>query len=545
MTASLPHPSAWPDSAEAFDYVVVGGGTAGCALAARLSEDGRRSVILLEAGGDRHSLAVSVPAAFGRTWHDRRFNWAFRTEPEETTGNRAIAVPRGRSLGGSTLINGMIWVRGQPQDFDGWAQAGARGWSFADVLPYFRRIEAYSGGETELRGRDGPVTVVDVPLRHEIPDAFLRAAEQAGYPRNPDYNGREQEGFSYYQANQRRGRRWSAFHAYLKPALGRSNLCVRTDAQAVGIEIRDGRAAAVRYLAGGVENRVAARAEIVLAAGAIQTPHLLELSGIGRPEVLQAAGIQPVLAAPGVGRNYQDHFATRMNWRVTRPITLNEMTRGRHLLRALAQYALSGSGVLAYGTGIAGGFVRTRPGLETPDIQYFFVHASYANAADRVLDRAPGMTIGVTQLRPGSRGTIHVASPDPLVPPAIRPNFLSDPADGECLAEGMRIARRIMAQPAMDPYRAHEMNPGEGVQSDAEWLDYSRRTGQTIYHPVGTCRMGEDPEAVVDSALRLRELRGLRIADASVMPRIVSANTQAAVFMIAEKAADLIRRDHA
>ena len=528
---------------ETFDYVIVGGGTAGCILAARLSEDPRTRVLLLEAGGSRHSLWVGIPAGFAKTWRDPRFNWAFQTEPEENTGRRAIAVPRGRSLGGSTLINGGIFVRGQPADYDGWAQAGATGWGFDDVLPYFKRLERFrDGGDDALRGRDGPLDVVRVKLRHPLPEAFIAAAEQAGLPRNPDYNGRDQEGFGYYQVAQRRGRRWSAYDAYLKPALNRPNLVVRTHAQALRLELEGRRARGVAYRIGSETCRVEARREVVLAAGAVQSPHLLELSGIGDPEVLARAGLSVVHALPGVGRNYQDHFATRMNWRVTMPITLNEITRGWRLGVEVLKYALRREGVLALATGLAHGFVKTRPGLIGPDVQYFFVHGSYANAADRVLDREPGMTIGVTQLRPQSRGSIHVKSPDPLDPPAIRPNFLADPIDQDALVDGMRIARRIMEQPAMDPYRAYELNPGPDVATDAAWLAFARSTGQTIYHPVGTCAMGRGPDAVVDPALRVFGLDGLRIADASVMPAIVSANTQAAVMMIAEKAADLIRQ---
>lgn len=531
---------------EAFDYVIVGGGAAGCVLAARLSEDPRVSVVLLEAGGTPRSPWIEIPAAFGKTWKDPRFNWNFATQPEPGTHDRRIAVPRGKSLGGSTLINGSIFVRGQAQDYDGWAQSGARGWSFEEVLPYFRRLERFIDDTPDaLRGRDGPLDVVRVRERHPLLDAFIEAGIEAGHPRNPDYNGTSQEGFGYYQVTQRAGRRWSAYRAYLEPAMRRPNLTVRTHAQAMRVLIEDGRAAGIVYRRAGRDETLRAKAEVVLAAGAVQTPQLLELSGIGDGKLLSRHGIEVVLDAPGVGANYQDHFATRMNWRVTKPITLNEQTRGWRLALAVADYILRRRGILTLATGLAHGFVRTRPECETPDIQYFFVHASYADAADRKLDREPGMTIGVTQLRPQSRGSIHIGSPDPFAMPEIRPNFLADPQDQDCLVAGMHMAREIMSQAPMEAFRGAELNPGPAVASDADLLDFARRTGQTIYHPIGTCAMGSGPEAVVDPQLRLRGIRGLRVADASVMPRIVSANTMAAVMMIAERASDLIHEERA
>ncbi|HWL81001.1 MAG TPA: choline dehydrogenase [Roseomonas sp.] len=526
---------------ESFDYVIVGGGTAGCVLANRLSEDPRNSVLLMEAGGQDKGFWIPIPAGFSKLLVNERFNWRFETDPEPGTLNRRIVVPRGKGLGGSTLINGMIFVRGQAMDFDGWAQLGNRGWSYADVLPYFRKLERFEDGASEWRGGDGPMSVVRVAERNPLAEAFIGAGEQAGFPRNPDYNGADQEGFGYYQVNQKNGRRWSAAEAYLRPVLSRPNLTVWTEVHATRLMLEGRRVTGVVYRQGDAEKQVAARGEVILAAGAVQSPHLMELSGIGNPEVLAAAGVPVAHALPGVGRNYRDHFCTRMNWRVTQPITLNEMTRGWRLAKAVAQYFLTRKGILTLGTGLAHGFVRTRPELATPDVQYFFMHASYANAADRVLDKLPGMTIGVTQLRPESRGTIHLRSPDPRQPPAIRPNFLASPLDQETMVRGMQVARRIMAQPAIAPFVEQELSPGGEVQTDAQWLDFARRNGQTIYHPVGTCSMGQGPEAVVDDQLRVHGLQGLRVVDASVMPTEVSGNTQAAVLMIAEKGADLIR----
>ncbi|MFC6490774.1 GMC family oxidoreductase [Nitratireductor sp. GCM10026969] len=529
--------------AATFDYVIVGGGTAGCVLANRLTASGRHSVLLLEAGGEGRGFWIPIPAGFNKLLTDPRHNWRFATEPEPATNNRVIAVPRGKGLGGSTLINGMIYIRGQQQDYDRWAQLGCTGWSFEDVLPYFRRVENFDGPEDAYRGTGGPLPVTVVRERPEIAEAFIAAAEAAGHSRNPDYNGRTQDGFGYYQVNQRDGRRVSAADAYLKPARRRLNLRVETHARAVKLVFADGRVQGVMVRTRSGERLFRARREVVLTAGAVQTPQLLELSGIGVPAVLQAAGIPVRHALPGVGENYLDHFCTRMNWRVRLPVTLNEATRGWRLLSSVAQYFATRQGILTLGTGLVHGFVRTRPGLDGPDVQYFFMHASYANAAERRLDRHPGMTIGVTQLRPESRGSIHIKAPGPDTPPAIRPNFLAAEEDRRSMIEGMKCARRIVEQAPMNRYRGPEMSPGPACRTDEDWLAFARDNGQTIYHVAGTCRMGADAEAVVDPRLRVRGLAGLRVADASVMPAIISGNIQAAVFMIAEKAADLILED--
>ncbi len=526
-----------------FDYVVVGGGTAGCVLANRLSADGRSRVLLLEAGEAGRSPWIHIPAGFYKLLTNARYNWRFQTEPEPGTLDRVIAIPRGKGLGGSTLINGMIYVRGQRMDYDGWAQRGCGGWGFDDILPIFRRIEDFDGPADGLRGRGGPLPITEVSERPAIAEAFVRAAEVAGYARNPDYNGVGQDGFGYYQVNQRGGRRVSAAAAYLVPALRRANLKVVTGAHVTGIEFDGRRASGVRAKVNGADRLFGAAGEVVLAAGAVQSPHLLELSGVGDPSVLSKAGLATFHALPGVGANYLDHFCTRMSWRVSQPVTLNEMTRGWRLALAVAQYAATRRGVLSFGTGLVHGFVRTRDGLEGPDVQYFFMHASYANAAERKLDRQPGMTLGVTQLRPQSRGTIHVADPDPFRPPSIRPNFLSAEEDRRVMVEGMKIGRRIAEQAPLDPFRVSEISPGEGCRSDEDWLAFARANGQTIYHAGGTCAMGPPGRGVVDPRLRVQGLDGLRVVDASIMPTMVSGNTQAAVFMIAEKGAHMILED--
>lgn len=527
---------------EEYDYIIAGAGAAGCILASRLTESGQYRVLLLEAGRDTSSMWVSIPAGFSKLMVDSRFNWGFQTEPEENVLGRRIAVPRGKGLGGSTLINGMIYVRGQPQDYDAWFAAGATGWSYADVEPYFRKIENYPEGMSS-RGRNGPMHLKQVAERFPIADAFMKAAEQDGQRHNDDYNDQDQEGFGYYQVLQYSGRRWSVVDGYLKPAQARTNLKIESGAHVTGLTFEGRRCTGLSYRKNGRDVTVKANHETLLCLGSIQSPQLLELSGIGRPDVLTEQGIQVIHSLPGVGENYIEHFATRMSWRVKNTTTLNEMSRGVSLAGQVAKYYLQKKGILTLGTGLVHGFVKTAPDLATPDVQYFFVHASYANAANRILDKEPGMTIGVAQLRPESRGSIHIASPSPYEGPAIRPNFLDAQVDCDALVKGMQIARRIVSQPAMQHYVSHEMHPGGSVNTVDEWLDFARRTGQTIYHPIGTCRMGLNDGAVTDPRLRVHGVSGLRVVDASVMPLMVSGNTQAAVMMVAEKGADMILQD--
>ncbi len=528
---------------DTFDYIIVGGGNAGCVLANRLTASGKHTVALIEAGEDGQSHWVNIPAGFSKLLTNPRHNWRLVSEPEDGTMNREIAIPKGKGLGGSTLINGMIYVRGQPQDFDGWAQRGCTGWSFDDVLPYFKKIEDYDEADGPLRARGGPLPLTTVQERPAIGRAFIDAARAAGHPENDDYNGASQDGFGYYQVNQKDGRRVSAAAAYLDPVRKRANLTILTGAQASRILLEGRRATGVELRQRGQTRQLRASAEVILAAGAFHSPQLLELSGIGDPDVLRAAGVGVVHQTSGVGANYIDHYCTRMNWRVTQPVTLNEMTRGLSLVKSVLQYAATRKGILTYGTGLVHGFMRTRPDIEGPDVQLFFMHASYANAAERKLDKLPGMTIGVTQLRPESRGTIHISAPDVATPPIIRPNFLSAAEDRRCMVDGMKMTREVVAQTPMDPFRGAELSPGADCQTDDDWLQFARQNGQTIYHASGTCRMGTDANAVVDPALKVNGIEGLRVVDASIMPTIVSGNTQAAVFMIAEKGADLILQD--
>lgn len=527
-----------------YDFIIAGGGTAGCILANRLSADGKHRVLMLEAGQEARSMWISIPAGFSKLLVNPDYNWRFATEPEDNVYGRTIAVPRGKGVGGSTLINGMIYVRGQPQDYDAWEAAGATGWGYAQVERVFRKIENYeAGGDT--RGKNGPMHLEEVAERFPVSDAFLRAAQEDGQPLNADYNSGKQEGVGYYQVLQRRGRRWSVVDGYLKPAATRKNLRVECGAHVTRLVFEGKRCVGVTYRKNGQEHTVRAGRETILCMGAVQSPQLLELSGIGNPALLQSFNIPLVHAQPQVGENYIDHFATRMNWRVKGTVTLNEMSRGWRLAQQVARYYTRHTGILTLGTGLVHGFVKSAPDLPTPDVQFFFVHASYANAAERILDRQPGMTIGVAQLRPESLGSIHLKAPDPTAGPAIRPNFLSAQIDRDSLVGGMKVARRIVGQPAMQRYVESEISPGAAVESDEQWLDFARRNGQTIYHPIGTCRMGSDAAAVTDVRLRVNGVTGLRVVDASVMPKMVSGNTQAAVMMVAERGAELILEDAA
>jgi choline dehydrogenase len=529
------------DGAESWDFVIVGAGSAGCVLANRLSADGRHRVLLLEAGGRDWNPWIHIPLGYGKLFTDKRNNWGYQSAPEPHLDGRSIYNPRGRVLGGSSSINGLIYIRGQREDFDAWRDAGNIGWGWDDLLPYFKRAEDQARGADEWHGTGGPLAVTDPSEPHPLCDAFIEGAAELQIPRDADFNGASQEGVGYYQFTEKNGLRVSAARAYLNPAKKRTNLRVVTDALAARVVFEGRRAVAVEYRRGGVARTVRARREVILAAGAIATPPLLQRSGVGPADLLQRLGVAPVLVHEGVGRAYQDHLQTRVVLACTQRITLNDdMASPWRKLAIGLRYALRRKGPLTIGAGYAGGFVRTPVAQDDrPDMQIHFILFSLDKMGE-TLHRFPGFTISCCQLRPESRGEVMAESVDPAVPPMIRANFLAAERDRRTHVEGLRLLRRIMATPAMQPYVAGEYMPGPEVRTDEALLAYCRARGSTIYHPSCSCRMGGDALAVVDPCLKLRGLEGLRIVDASIMPSVVSGNTNAAVIAIAEKASDMI-----
>lgn len=531
----------------AFDFIVIGAGSAGSVLAARLSEDPQVRVLLLEAGGANTSVLVRMPAGVGTLIKQKsKHNWGFWSDPEPHMDNRRMWHPRGKGLGGSSAINGMVYIRGHARDYDQWRQMGLEGWSWADVLPYFRKAEDNCDGADAFHGAGGPLKVnwgenSDHPLYRGI----IEAGRQAGHKVTPDFNGADQEGFGRYQLTIHDGQRWSAARGYLAPIAGtRSNLSVVTGARVHRIVVENGRAVGVEYSLGQgkpVQSVLAGR-EVLLCAGAFQSPQILQLSGIGDPEALKAKGVAPVHALKGVGANLQDHLDVTLNWACTQPISLYNEIKGLRQLKVGLQYLLSGKGTGRQNGLEAGAFLKSRPDLDRPDLQIHFVIAIMQEHA-KVQAKRDGFTIHVCQLRPESRGQVSLSSADPYADPAILANFLAAEEDRRVVREGIRIARDVAGQQALTPYRGEEIWPGAHVQSDADIDAWVRAKGETIYHPVGTAKMGtrEDPMAVVDKDCKVIGLDGLRVIDASIMPTLIGGNTNAPTIMIAEKIADVIR----
>ena len=529
-----------------FDYIVVGAGAAGCVLANRLSASGKHSVAVLEAGGPDRNIFIKIPAGFNKTVYNPKLNWGYETAPGPHINNRTIPFPRGKVLGGSGSINGHLYVRGQSADYDMWGQLGCRGWSWDDVLPYFKRAETRGngGGDPAVRGDSGPLNIQDQRDPHALSDAFITANEALGLHRTPDYNSGDQEGSFLYQQMLKNGRRWSPVDAYLRPALQRSNVRLIQRALAERIVFEGRRAVGITYRPdGGPATTIRARRDVILSGGSINTPQLLQISGIGDPEWLAEIGVPVVHALPGVGKNLRDHYAARVSALVKGAGSLNERSHGLRLVGEVIRYAISRKGLLTASPSHAGGYLKTRPELATPDMQLYFAPASYAAGSYGTsdLDPLPGMTLGCSQLRPDSIGHLKALSADPMVKPEIQPNYLAVQSDRDALLAALKYLRRLLATSPLADFVDHENFPGPDVATDDALMAHARASGSTTYHPVGSCKLGTDPMAVVDPAtMRVIGVQGLRVADASLMPTMVSGNTYAATNMIAEKGSDLI-----
>jgi len=521
------------------DYVIVGAGSAGCVMAARLSEDPGTKVFLLEAGGPDRNPWIHIPLGYGKTIIDPKVNWCYETEPD--LNGRRFYWPRGKVLGGSSSINGLVYIRGQAQDFDHWRQLGNAGWSFDDVLPYFRKSEDKIGGGDALHGTGGPLAVSEVDDYDPISKAFIKSCLDLGFPSNPDFNGRVQEGAGYYHLTTRNGRRCSTAVGYLRPAMKRPNLQVVTHALSERIVVDGKRAVGVTYRRNGAVQTVRARREVIVCGGALNSPQLLLLSGIGPGAHLAEHGIAVQHDLPGVGQSMQDHFQARIVLKCRFPITVNDIMMSKiSMVKTGLDYLLRRKGPLTIAAAQAGLFARTRPELETPDVQFATVNFSADRPAEG-LHKFSGFSLVAYQLRPESRGELKLKSADPNVPPAMHPNYLATETDRQTIIDGLKLGRRLLGTPDMQHFIAGEYIPGEAVRTDDELLDYAKQYGGTVFHPTSTCKMGSDTMAVVDQELRVHGMEGLRVVDASIMPAVVSGNTNAATIMIAEKAADMVR----
>jgi choline dehydrogenase len=525
---------------DSFDYVIVGAGTAGCVLADRLSASGEHQVLVIEAGPRDRSPWIHIPIGYGKTMFDPRYNWGFYTEPEAELNGRKVYWPRGKVLGGSSSINGLIYIRGQAEDYDAWEQEGNPGWGWGDVLPLFRKIERNERGESTYHGGDGPLGTSDIHERPELMEAIIRAGNDIGLPTTDDFNGESQEGIGYYQLLTHNGFRSSTAVSYLKPAIGRPNLHVMTEAMVERVLFKGTTATGIRVIQKGVAKEVQATREVILSAGAIQSPQILELSGIGDPAVLQKLGIRVLQSLPGVGENLQDHLQFRLMFRCKKPITTNDTLRSWHGKLGMGlRYVFNRTGPMAVGINHVGAFARVLPESKTPDVQF---HVA-ALTADKVADKPhpwPGFTLSVCQLRPESRGSIHIRTGSVGDAPLINANYLTREADWRCAIEAVKYAQDMAYAPSLKDYTQSAYRPDRRLDSEDDIRTFCREHSTTIFHPVGTCKMGVDEDAVVDPELRVRGIRNLRVADASIMPLLVSGNTSIPSTMIGEKAANLI-----
>ncbi|MCO5091848.1 GMC family oxidoreductase [Bosea sp. (in: a-proteobacteria)] len=534
------------DQTDTFDYIVTGAGSAGCVVAARLSENGRYSVLLLEAGGrDRHPF-IHVPMGYAKLYADPRFNWMYESEPEPHLDNRPMFQPRGKVLGGTSSINGMLYMRGNPADYNEWRQTGCVGWDWDSVLPYFKKSEDQERGASEFHGVGGPLRVSNHPIKFELANHWIEAATQAGLPKNDDFNDGQQDGAGHFQCTTNHNRRWSAAAAFLEPARSRKNLKVSTNSFATRILFREGRAVGVVYRRDGVERTAYARSEVIVSGGVFNSPQLLQLSGIGPGALLQQHGIGVVHENGAVGDHLQDHFCFRFQFRCTQPVTLNDVANNfwRRML-AGAQYVLFRKGMLASNGIAAGAFARSDERLDRPDIQLNFTAWSFAgrDAKGVYPHPFPGFSVNAVHLRPDARGYVRLKAPEPEKAPEIRFNFLKTDYDLSAIRTGMRLIRRIAQQPAIAPFVREELLPGAHVKTDAEFETAIRQNGVSNLHPVGTCRMGPNGRTVVDPQLRVHGVERLRVIDASVMPTVPGGNTNAPTIMIAEKGSEMILKD--
>ncbi|MBB3066204.1 GMC family oxidoreductase [Limibacillus halophilus] len=535
---------------EAFDYIIVGAGSAGCVLANRLTADHRNRVLLLEAGGSDARFWITVPIGYGKTFYDRRVNWSYETEIEPGLAGRSSYWPRGKVLGGSSSINAMVYVRGNPADYDDWAAMDCAGWGWSEVEPYFRKMESWRGEPSELRGSNGPLSVSDTSREiHPLCDHYLQAAQEAGLKRNPDYNGASMEGVGPYQITVRDGRRASASQAYLRPAMGRKNLTVVTNALVEKVLIEEQRASGVRYRHGGRVREARANVEVIISAGAVNSPQVLQLSGIGEAEKLRDLGIPPILDAPQVGKNLQDHLGIDYHYRANRPTLNSQLRPWWSQLLLGARYLLTRGGPLALSVNQAGGFVRSDAGRSRPNMQLYFSPLTFDTAPTGTrpvtrVDPYPAFRLGVSPCRPLSRGWLSIRSPDPTDAPEIRPGYLSVEEDVEEMLSGVRLIRRLAAMPGLSEVIAEEMQPGPIVSGDDQLREDIHKRAWSVFHPCGTCRMGSDPSrSVVDPSFRVHGLRGMRVVDASVFPTVTSGNINGPVIMVAERASNMILAD--